>query len=221
LRDVATGKFVREFTVKNADRPVVAENCLCVRRRTYRAQLAAIPPAFRKPKLSRLKPRTDLHSSQSSAIEFVKKNPGDSYLLVGRNGTGKSHIAWALYRFALASRRPAGAVTVRDLLDEFRRMELSMAEGDLWTPRVRAVDLRKQGKRWFLFLDEFEKARPSEFASEQLFNLLDAARDFNHQLVITSNFHIDELRAHWGRINPVWANSIMTRLQACREIDFF
>jgi len=99
-------------------------------------------------------------------------------------------------------------------------MELSMKEGDFWTPRVRAIDLRKQGKRWFIFLDEFEKARPSEFSSEQLFNLLDAAAAFNHQIVITSNFKVDQLRDHWGRIDPVWGNSIMTRRQVCREIDF-
>lgn len=200
---------------------LVAENCLCERRKSNRAQLAMIPPAFGMPRLNRLKPRLDLHRNQTAAIRLVQQNPDDSYLFTGSNGTGKSHIAWALFRNALAQRRPAIALTVSELMDEFRRMDLSSKDGDLWTPRVRAVDLAKQGKRWFLFLDEFEKARPSEFASEQLFKLLNAAKNFNHQIVVTSNFKPDQLRNHWGRIDQVWGNSIMTRLWDCNRIEFF
>lgn len=221
LRDVETGEYVRELSVKTAGRSVASEHCLCVRRRSALTQLALIPPVFGTPRLRRLKPRSDLHRNQAAAIKMVQANPSDSYLFTGSNGTGKSHIAWALYRHALANGRPAIAVSVRDLLDEFRRMDLSMKEGDLWTPRIRAIDLRRQGKSWFLFLDEFEKARPSEFASEQLFNLLDAAKSFNHQIVVTSNFDAEKLRSHWGRIDEVWGNSIMTRLWDCNRVEFF
>jgi DNA replication protein DnaC len=72
-----------------------------------------------------------------------------------------------------------------------------------------------------LFLDEFEKARPTEFASEMLFNLLDAARNFNHQLVITSNLDPEKLRAHWSRIDEIWGNSIMARLWDCHRVELF
>lgn len=224
LRNAATGEYIvlsEDPDVKPFTGQVVSENCLCVRRKTYRAQLAIIPPAFGKPKLSRLKPRVDLHSSQKAAIDFIRENPTESYVFTGNNGTGKSHIAWAIYRDALADRRPAAASPVSEMLNAFRRMELSIKEGDLWTPPVRAIDLRKAGKPWLIFIDEFEKARPSEFASEQLFRLLDAAQSFNHQLVITSNFRPDQLRDHWGRIDPVWGNSIMKRLEVCHQVEFF
>lgn len=225
LRDVKTGRLVVISADPETPRPtgeVTSENCLCVRRRLAKAQLAIIPPKFGSPRLRSLEPRADLHPSQASAIEFVKANPATSVLLTGRNGTGKTHIGWALYREALAVRRPVIACTVRDLLMEYRRVEVGVPEGEtLKTPRVTAENLKKPGsKPWLLFIDEFEKVRPSEFNSEQLFALLDAATSFGHQLVITSNMNPGALGAHWGRIDEVWGNSIMTRLQTCFQVDF-
>jgi len=220
LRDVETGEFVRDITAGVVGK-TASENCLCVRRKLNRAQLAIIPPVFGMPRLMRLRPRVDLHPNQAAAIEIVQSNPNGSYLFTGNNGTGKSHLAWAIFRYVISKRRPAVACTVRDLLYEYRRVEVGVPEGEiLKSPRVTAENLRKPGKSWLLFLDEFEKARPSEFASEQLFNLLDAAKSFGHQLVITSNFNPEKLRAHWGRIDEVWGNSIMTRLWDCHHIEF-
>lgn len=88
-------------------------------------------------------------------------------------------------------------------------------------PRVVSVDLKRAQKPWLLFFDEFEKARPSEFAAEQLFNVLDAAKSFNHQIVVTSNFTAKQMRDHWGRIDAIWGNSIMTRLEFCHQVEMF
>src|SRR5262245_3549634 len=192
---------------------VVAKNCLCVKRDVAKAQLRIIPPAFGKPRLATLRPRPDLHQNQEKAIEFVRANPDQSYLFVGRNGTGKTHLAWALYRHAIANRRAAIACRLRDLIADFRRVEIGVPEDGIAKARVTADDLRKPGKPWLLFFDEFEKARPTEFASEQLFGMLDAACSFKHQIVITSNLSAEGLQHHWGRIDEVWGNSIMTRLQ--------
>jgi DNA replication protein DnaC len=221
MRNTETGKFIRVAGIRSAASFLVAENCLCVRRKSARAQLAHVPPVFNSPKLSRLKARLDLHPAQADAITFVRQHPNDSFLFTGKNGTGKSHLAWALFRHAIAARRSAIACTVRDLLSEFRRVEVGVPPGEtIKTPRVTAELLRKQGKPWLLFFDEFEKARPTEFASEQLFNVLDAARSFNHQIVITSNLSPAGLRDHWSRIDEIWGNSIMTRLQDCHQVEF-
>ena len=131
-------------------------------------------------------------------------------------------MGWTLFRYAIGKRRPALACTVRDLLADFRRIEIGVREDEtLHAPRITSDELKRPGKRWLLFFDEFEKARPTEFASEQLFNVLDAAKSFNHQLVITSNLSAEDLRRHWGRIDMIWGNSIMTRLQDCHEIEMF
>jgi DNA replication protein DnaC len=199
-----------------------ARNCICLRRQLNRARLEKIPPVFNDPRLRRLKPRPDLHPKQPSVIQLIQSCPDDSYVLTGKNGTGKTHFAWAIYRHTLSQHRPAVACTVRDLLSEYRRMEVGVPDGEtLKSPRVTAEELRKISKPWLLLLDEFEKARPSEFASEQLFNLLDAAKSFNHQIVATSNLNWDGLRAHWSRIDEIWGNSIMTRLAHCRLVEMF
>jgi DNA replication protein DnaC len=169
-----------------------------------------------------LEPRPDLHPLQTQVIRHIKAHPDDSYLLTGRNGSGKSHIAWALYRHAVVKGRGLAACTVRDLLKDFRRMEVTRDSNAAFVPRVTPEQLKRvKGLRWFIFLDEFEKARPSEFASEMLFSLLDAAKSFGHQLVVTSNMPIEGLRQHWSRQNDIWGNSIIERLKGCYTAQMF
>lgn len=192
--------------------------CLCARREAMRNRLHCVPPIFNNPKLSRLRPRPELHAKQKAVIDLLRLYPDDSYLLVGRNGVGKSHVAWALYRRVVVEGRPAVACTVRALIADFRRQELGVTDGK---PRVTADSLQKARPRWLLFLEEFEKARPTEFAAEQLFSLLDAARSFGHQVVLTSNFSYAALQAHWSRIDPIWGNSILNRIEGCRLLEMF
>ena len=72
-----------------------------------------------------------------------------------------------------------------------------------------------------MFLDEFEKANVTDFTSRMLFELLNTLRDFGHQVIITSNKDWDQLRVHWSRIDEVYGNSIMMRLQHCDIIEMF
>lgn len=200
-----------------------AANCLCVRRESAQSQLNAVPTLFRKVcRLNRLEPRLALHRNQKPAVMLIKSKPHGSYLLLGKNGTGKTHLAWCLYRHAVNEHRSVVACRARDLIADFRRLEIGVSgEEVLKTPRVTSDDLARARKPWFVFLDEFEKARPSEFAAEMLFNVLDAVKSYRHQLVVCSNFDVEQLRDHWGRIDPIWGNSIMTRLQMCSKIKFF
>lgn len=141
--------------------------------------------------------------------------------MLGKNYTGKSHLAWALYRHAVYQGRSTVACLLWELLADFRRAEVPI-DGELTqTPRVTSFMLKKARRPWFLLLQEFEKATPSEFASRMLFDLLDTARDYGHQIVITSNLKASALTAHWSRIDRVFGESIMTRLQGCIEINFF
>lgn len=196
-----------------------AKICRCRRVAGYRKALSRVPPIFRSPKIATLRARPECHPSQVKLIAHVRANPDDSYLLTGRNGSGKTHVGWALYRRAVVSGRGVVACTVRDLLAEFRRFEVGTSPEIL--PPITAEQLRRSPGKWLLFLDEFEKARPSEFASEMLFNVLDAARSFNHQIVITSNLNWEDLKKHWGRQDEIWGNSIIERLKGCYISEMF
>lgn len=213
---------VRYLVVKTEDGRSAAKPCLCLRRARIREALALVPPRFESPRIARLKACAECHPKQAEVIADLKARPDESYLFSGRNGVGKSHFAWALYRHALARGRRVVACTVRELLADFRRAEVMIpAEGrDLDSgivvkPRVEASDLKQRERKWTIFLDEFEKARPSEFASEMLLALLDAALEFEHQLIVTSNLSPKRLIEHWGRIDHVWGTSIVRRLENC------
>jgi DNA replication protein DnaC len=159
---------------------------------------------------------------------LVKAHPDDSFLLCGRNGSGKTHIGWALYRHAVVSGRKAIGFLLAELIDDYKNFELLDQTERLKAmrdrkdrPLILPDDLKTNERRYTLFLDEFEKARPSEFATECLFRLLNTARDFNHQLIITSNLDWEGMRDRWSRISDVYGNSIMTRLQDCHLVEMF
>lgn len=160
-------------------------------------------------------------------MRLVRANPEASYLLAGDNGVGKTHLGWALYRAALCRKRRAVGDTLQRFLDEFRVWELlspdeqrSALRGERkGRPRVLPEDLR--AGRWTLLFDEFDKARVSEFTSRQLFELINAARDFGHQVIVTTNKPWDDLRATWCAIDEVYGDSIMTRLRMCRYVALF
>lgn len=181
--------------------------CACLFERKRDRAIARIPPHYRNISLDSLSPREDLHPKQTGLIAEVKANPGASFLLFGRNGSGKSLCGWLLYRAALESGRPAVGLPTAELLAEFRRWEVSGIE-----PSITAELLRDDRRRYLIFLDEFEKARPSEFAGESLFALLDAAYNYRHQVVITSNLTPAALQDHWQRASETFGVSILRRL---------
>lgn len=200
--------------------------CECVERRIVERALAAVPKELGMPRLEDLRPRYDLHPHgpfarrvgdvQAAAIAEMRARPEASYLLCGENGTGKTHLAYALYLEALFAGRRVVACTVQELLDEFKRMELRETgrDGGAFRARVVPEDLRQKHTRWTVLLDEFEKARVTEFTCETLFALLDAAWKFGHQLLVTSNKDFAGLEERWGRVDEVYGRSIVKRLTA-------
>lgn len=104
------------------------------------------------------------------------------------------------------------------LLSQYRDWEMEARENN--RPAVLPEDLRSN-ERWTIFLDEFEKVKTSEFASRKLFELLNAARDFQQQVLVTSNKKWDQLREIWGRVDEVYGDSIMKRLEPCELIEMF
>ena len=181
-----------------------AKRCRCVRRRLARKALSVIPLQFGRPRLSRLQPRGDIHPKQIEVIEIIKARPYASYLLCGVNGSGKSHIAWALYRHALAQRRRVIACSLNQLLRQWRDWELRNPELRMTScrdpskgyPLILPEDL-SSGAAYTVFLDEFEKAGVTDFTSRMLFELVQGLRDFGHQLIVTSNKDWAGLLDHW------------------------
>ena len=185
-----------------------AKQCDCLRAKLRVRLLEQIPVEYRGFDLMTIEPDINRHLGQSSLVPALRDNPERSILLCGRVGCGKSLFGWLLYKHAVEAGRPAVAAPLAELMAEFRRYECG---GDQ-LPRVISADLRSDKRRWLIFLDEFDKARASEFATEQLFLLMDAIYAGRHQLVVTSNLTKDELREHWSRASDQYGVSIMRRL---------
>lgn len=196
-----------------------ARPCRCRTEKIFEAKIRAIPPEFRYADLFMAKPDTARHHRQPQALHTLQQDQTESFLLCGENGSGKSFFGWALYRDAVLNERQVYAGPLSLLMEDFQRLEVGR---DDWQPPLTAARLRRSTERQFIFLDEFEKHRPSEFASEKLFEVIDAAYSFHHQLVVTSNLRIPELKEHWSRQGHIWGNSIVRRLEAmCILIEMF
>lgn len=185
-----------------------AKQCDCLQTKLRTRLLERIPAEYRAFDLATIEPDVNRHPGQASLVEFLRSAPDRSLLLCGRVGCGKSLFGWLLYKRAVEDGRPAVAAPLAELMAEYRRYECG---GDK-LPSVISADLRSDKRRWLIFLDEFDKARASEFATEQLFLLLDAVYAGRHQLIVTSNVDKDGLRSHWSRESEQYGVSIMRRL---------
>lgn len=200
--------------------------CKCLLRKQRARKLTIIPPRYADAKLYRLRPDAKRHQKQALMIQYLQAHPAESYLIYGRNGSGKTHLAWALYRHAVYTRRPCAALKVSQLLEDYRRLEFPEKGEDggvkFYKPRLDVEDLNRKGKRWLIYLEEMDKARPTEYACEKLFNLLDIISSYAHQLVIVTNLNPRDLQQHWSRVSMAYGGAIARRIsEDMKEIDFF
>lgn len=189
-----------------------ARLCQCEKQKRIEKRMSKIPAEYRSFNLATIQPMAAKHEKQAALFAEVKANPAASLFLSGRNGCGKSLLGWLIYKQAAGDGRPVVFLTMSELMRQFREWELDSEK----PPIVDASSLRDSKARWLIVLDEAEKARATEFASEKLCELLDAVYTNHHQLVITSNFNAASLREHWSKQNPVYGASIMRRIM---ELD--
>lgn len=168
------------------------------------ARIAKIPPKFADVRLETIVPR----QGQEAAAEFIKSNPTRSYLLSGKFGSGKSMMMWALYR-AAAERGKNRLVTctLAELLGEYR----SFINGG-HRPRLNAAELKQKKVQYSIFFDDIDKAKPTEYAAEQFFEIVNAIYEYGHQVVITTNLSLGGLVDHFDRADERYGGAIVRRL---------
>ena len=159
--------------------------------------MSAIPEVYQGVSLEALRPDNSIHPKQSEYVGVLKNNPSGKFVISGDFGTGKTHFFWCLYREAVLKNRRTYANTLRGLISEFQKaIELSQA-GERFNLPLTADDLRQSHTPYSVFLDDIDKARATEYAAEQLFEIVDACYSFGHQLVVTTNLRTDDLLEHF------------------------
>lgn len=191
-----------------------ARFCKCRLAKIRADRLAKIPPKFAGFQLSTLEPNVRCHPKQAEMIPFIKANPESSYVLAGRFGSGKSLMMWMLYRHAVKqTQRKVVVCTLSELLDEFRAyIQASMNRDTPTLPRLNAAELRQAETPYSIFLDDIDKAKPSEYAAEQFFEIVNAIYEFQHQLVVTTNLTVRGLSDHFDRADERFGGAIVRRL---------
>ncbi len=184
-----------------------AKPCACRLAMAEERQLAKIPERFRSLRLETMKPDPSLHLKQQVALEALRGDPESSWILAGDFRTGKSAFMWALYAAAVERRTHTVACTLTELLDEYK---VTFTDPEK-KPRLTSVELR-QGTRYSIFLDDIDKARPTEYTAEQFFDLVNTVYEHKHQLVVTTNLSTDELQKHFDRADLRFGGAIVRRL---------
>jgi DNA replication protein DnaC len=197
-----------EIVPKQGARP-----CICRRKKVRAAKLAAIPPQFQTLTLNDLLPDLKRHPQQPEIVAALKSNPFGNYFFGGKFGTGKTLFMWVIYREAVVSDRRTVVCTLSELLNEYKAfIQASSAGQELKYPRISAETLRQTHTRYSIFLDDIDKARPTEYAAEQLFEIADAIYAYQHQIVVTTNLSISNLVAHFERADDRFGGAIVRRL---------
>jgi DNA replication protein DnaC len=174
-----------------------------------------IPPKFRGLTLDSLQPELAKHRKQVEVVPFIKANPERSYFLSGSTGTGKSTFMWALYRHAIEGPNRAIICTLSELLDEYRS---HIGGGKL--PRLCAWQLT-EGVKYSLFLDDVDKANPTDYAAEQIFLLANAIYEHRHQLVVTTNKTIAGLVDFYNRSDDRGSAIVRRMIDGAKIIEMF
>lgn len=153
---------------------------------------------------------------------MIQANPEGSYVLAGKPGSGKSLLMWLLYRHAIKQTdRKVVVCTLAELLEEYRAfIQSSMNRETPKLPSLNAAELRQTERPYSIFIDDLDKARPTEYAAEQLFEILNAIYEFQHQLVVTTNLGIGNraLQYHFERADERFGAALVRRLTDGRKV---
>jgi len=191
------------------------KECSCrILAKTIR-KLKRIPPEYEHLRIESVTPDLNRHPRQSFVWQTVKKHPDLCYLLCGQPGAGKSAVLWALYARAAKQNRPAVAMSLSELIEDFRRAETANY-GDEYLPELHPSKLQTRSDRWFVGIDDFHIGRPTRFAGEMIYRLLDAAYSYRHQLVVTAQLDRRKLEQQWAEAGACYGQAIMGRVS---EID--
>lgn len=188
--------------------------------------LEAMPPKIRRfgiPELKTFAPRRDLHPTveiakrifdeQTKILAKIRANPFGNYYLAGINGCGKTTIGYMILLNALKAGRKCVAITLSDLLEEFRVYTVASGEDKLKNrPSILPDDLKQTSQYYSLLIDEVGSPKASEYRGEMFFNVLNAVQNYGHQLIVTSNKKDRDFIEKWNAFDDTHGDSISRRL---------
>lgn len=152
-----------------------------------------IDPKFSKSTFENYKPETAEEKRIKKTCQDYAKNLGlatkSGLVLAGKPGTGKTHLATAIYRMAVERGFDAVMLPVPELLDEMRQ---SM-KGD-----GPSVARNKAQLKFLVILDDLGAERVTDWVREELYKIIDHRYRQMYPTIFTSNCTPGELEDHIG-----------------------
>lgn len=211
--------WVQSFHYRCGKRISYATPCQCRKRKAVARRLGKIDARFRDVRLSEIEPDPERHAKQAAALNIMLEKPNGSYALLGKSGTGKTHFFWALYRHVVECGVPAYVDTLAGVIGDLQK---AIRDPD-HRPEIQAGIFSDPEIPRALFLDDIDKARPTEYVAEKVFDLINAAHANGHQIVVTSNLGSGDLLRHFERADESgrYGAAIVRRiLDGATEVEF-
>lgn len=178
-----------------------------------------MPLIYQGESVETLTAQPQIHPNQTKAVRLIKENPDQSFAFIGDFGKGKTHFFYTLFDHAARSGRRVFADTLMSLVAHYQSIIQRSMNGEQGIkPWITGAELRQAQLPVSLFLDDIDKAKPSEYVAQQLFDLVDSAINFRHQLVWTSNLTPDQLAEHFKRADPRYGGAIVRRLLTSTQV---
>lgn len=133
--------------------------------------------------------RRVLAACRDYATNFAAyRRQGRGLILSGKVGTGKNHLATAIFKALVEQKFTALRVKASEFLEAFWAKEFN--ERDAWVRDVARVDL--------LMIDEVGRSSSGQNAQNVFFRLIDARYENSLPTLICTNLNRDELFAALG-----------------------
>ena len=141
--------------------------------------LSQIPPRFKDATFDNFICQTDKHRS---AVEFLKQ--GQSIALYGKNGTGKTHLAFATLRHLVEKGYKVKYILAFELFDLVR---------DSFSDSRLKTEIEELNKIPYLIVDEIDKKFGTQTEFLALYKLINYRYNFNLKTMLISNAEKEDL----------------------------
>jgi DNA replication protein DnaC len=151
---------------------------------------------------------------QAVFIDLIRQYKDDSILLVGDGGIGKTHMSFALHRYALLKwatvMHERGICTpsvlrasVPELVKQHRAYEMRSDDNPVPAPAITTAKIKAiyaEGNSPTVILDELDKlGNVTDTKMTVLFELVNTCYEYKGQLIATSNLDGEALRYQWSK----------------------
>ncbi len=144
-------------------------------------QKSQLPPLLQSKGFRNFQKTVHPHAAKMVKAAEESAKSGRSLVLAGNYGCGKSHLAAAILNNVLRQQKTGLYISVPEMIDVLRNAAWSKGEEKPMKVLEGIVDVD------VLVLDDLGKERPTAFASEQLFRIIDGRYTAQKQTIVTTN----------------------------------